>query len=361
MDSTTSNLLDISTLYYEPAALKYKRGQEIFDKYKHAELIEVPGHWNIDTLNQNPDLVRNWNQVKSHYLVLGVKNAIQSRPNGRSTDWIAPSHSSGCTMACSYCYVARRKGYANPITVFANIEKILAHIKRKCARLGPKVITQDNFQTDPHLWTWDIGENNDASVDDMVSPNVKDLIDLFADLPNAKASFATKYVNRNLLNYDPKGHTRVRFSLMPPHVARVVDVRTSPVAERIAAINDFVEAGYEVHINLSPVIIYPGWQLDYIQLFMQLDAELNTAAKEQLKAEIIFLTHNESLHELNLEWHPKGEEQYLWRYPEMQQRKLSQNGMVNLRYKNNIKGYAVKEIKNLIAEHLPYCVVRYAF
>ena len=88
------------------------------------------------------------------------------------------------------------------------------------------------------------------------------------------------------------GKTRIRFSLMPEQVAQVVDVRTSPVNERIAAINDFVDAGYEVHINFSPVIVYDGWETDYIELFGKLDATLSATAKEQLKAEVIFLTHN---------------------------------------------------------------------
>ncbi|VWX48406.1 hypothetical protein NOVOSPHI9U_160001 [Novosphingobium sp. 9U] len=44
------------------------------------------------------------------------------RPNGRSADFIAPSSSNGCAMACAYCYVGRRKGYANPISVCVNID-----------------------------------------------------------------------------------------------------------------------------------------------------------------------------------------------------------------------------------------------
>ena len=386
------DLLNIDTLYVDPSALDYERGREIFEKYENVpNIVEVDSHWRIEELNNNPDLVANWNRVKSHYLVLGVKQSISSRPNTRSTDWIAPSQTSGCAMACSYCYVARRKGYANPITVFANIDKIKSHIKNKCERIGPKVVTQeladkfstkactrtveDLMQTDPHLWTWDIGENNDCSVDDLVSNNIRDLIELFADIPNAKASFATKFVNRNLLNYDPKGHTRIRFSLMPSHVAKVVDVRTSPIEERIAAINDFVDAGYEIHINLSPVIIYDGWQLDYIELFRQLDDTLSDAAKEQLKAEVIFLTHNEALHNINMQWHPKAEEQYLWRHWEskddkthnrfghevIQQKKISQNGMVNIRYKNNHKRSGCDTIRALMEEHIPYCEIRYIF
>jgi DNA repair photolyase len=162
---------------------------------------------------------------------------------------------------------------------------------------------------------------------------------------------------------------------MPHKPSKVVDVRTSPIDERINAINDFVRAGYEVHINLSPVIIYDGWQEDYVELFRQLDDILDCKAKEQLKAEVIFLTHNENLHELNMEWHPKGEEQYLWRHwdseedktknrfglPVIQQRKLSQNGMVNLRYKNNIKSEAINTLKGIMEKTIPFCKIRYIF
>ncbi len=500
-------IIDINRLYYEPAALDYQRGRDIFNKYRHCELIEVDSHWEIDEINNNPEMVKQWNYVKSHYLVLGVKQAIASRPNERSTDFIAPSHSSGCGMSCAYCvpagtmietpngskpieqirdgddvisydnsseqlviarvsgvadrevqevfeievngvklrltsehpvmthrgwvqaeyltcddevlcfdnilkykkiscirkikknvkvynfhvpkyesylangivthncYVPRRKGYANPITVFANIDKILKHLERKCLKLGKKIITPENEQTDPELWTFDIGENCDCSVDDLVSNNVKDLIELFAKIPNAKASFATKYVNRNLLNYDTKGHTRIRFSLMPAETSKVVDVRTTPIDERISAINDFVDAGYEVHINLSPVIIYDGWYNDYYELFEQIDDKLSPKAKKQLKAEVIFLTHNENLHKINIQWHPKGEEQYLWRHWDdennktknkfglevIQQRKLSQNGMINLRYKNNVKSSGVLAIEGLFEDLLPYCKIRYIF
>ena len=39
-------------------------------------------------------------------------------------------------MACAYCYVPRRKGYANPITVFTNIDKIIGYLGRHIARQG---------------------------------------------------------------------------------------------------------------------------------------------------------------------------------------------------------------------------------
>ena len=98
----------------------------------------------------------------------------------------------------------------------------------------------------------------------------------------------------------------MRFSLMPPETSKLVDVRTSRVEDRLLAISDFVEAGYEVNVNFGPVIVKDGWQSDYVELFGMLDAALSEAAKKQLAAEVIFLTHTEELHEVNLSWHPKG-------------------------------------------------------
>jgi spore photoproduct lyase family protein len=259
-------------------------------------------------------------------------------------------------MACAYCYVPRRKGYSNPITAFANIEQITAYLARHARRQGPKPAPN---QCDPHAWVYDIGENSDCSVDAQVSDNVQDLVATFRGLPNAKASFATKHVNRDLLGWDPQGRTRVRFSLMPPAMAKLVDIRTTPVADRIAAIDDFVEAGYEVHLNFSPVIVAPGWLEAWAELFDRLDATLRPATKAQLACEVIFLTHNEQLHEVNLGWHPKAEE-VLWR-PELQEQKVSENGARNVRYRAGEKRAHLARFQALLAERMPYCPVRYAF
>ena len=213
-------------------------------------------HTNIPGLYGNEGNVRDWVRNKRNVLVLGVKKSLTARQNGRSSDFTAPSTSYGCAMACSYCYVPRRRGFANPITAFVNIEQILGYLERHAGRQGTKL---EPNQCDPVDWMYDIGENGDCSVDAMVSDNVRDLVDLFGRLPNAKASFATKLLSHDLLDYDPRGGTRVRFSLMPQATSKLVDLRTTPIAERIAAVNDFVETGYEVHLNFSPVIVHENW------------------------------------------------------------------------------------------------------
>jgi spore photoproduct lyase family protein len=355
--TVAGGLLRVGKIYHEPAVRGYARGREILDRFPGAQLVEVSSHWNIPQLHGDPGGVNDWNRTKKTVLVLGRKKDVACRPFYRSCDFIAPSQSNGCAMACSYCYVARRKGNANPITAFVNIQEILDSIERHAAKQGMKL---EETQADPELWVYELGTNSDLSVDAAVGDNVRDLVALFRTLPTAKATFATKFVNRDLLAYEPQGRTRIRFSLMPPEISKLVDVRTSRVEDRILAINDFVEADYEVNVNFGPVILTDGWREDYAALFSMLDDALSKKAKRQLAAEIIFLTHTEELHDLNLRWHPKGE-QVLWR-PELQEHKVSQaSGDRVLRYKKDLKRPLVAAFKALLAERMPYCRVRYAF
>jgi spore photoproduct lyase family protein len=352
----SGGLLDIGRIYAEPAAMVLPRGREVLSRWPDAEVVEVPSHWQIPELHGNAGNVSRWVRVKTETLVLGVRKSLTTRVNGRSADFIAPAAANGCAMACAYCYVPRRKGYANPVTVFANIEEIVAAVRRHVLLQGPKT---DPNQCDPEAWVYDIGENGDCAVDALLSDNIADLMAAFRSMPTAKASFATKYVNHGLLDLDPQHRTRLRFSLMPARDAKLLDIRTSPVAERIAAVDDFVAAGYEVHLNLSPVVLREGWERDWAELLVHLDDVLGPEAKAQAAAEVILLTHNAALHEVNLDWHPRAED-VLWR-PDVQQAKRSENGATNVRYRDDVKRAGVARLTALVQQHAPWLRIRYAF
>src|SRR5690606_16919338 len=130
------------------------------------------------------------------------------------------------------------------------------HIQKQ---VWPKVPNQ----THARFYTYDIGCNSDVSVDAAISDSIKTAVDFFRIHTKAFATFATKFVNQEMLTYDPQAKTRIRFSLCPQRVSKLVDVRTDSLARRLAAINDFYQAGYDVHVNFSPVIVYEGWLDDY--------------------------------------------------------------------------------------------------
>ncbi|HEY0896195.1 MAG TPA: spore photoproduct lyase family protein [Sphingobacteriaceae bacterium] len=350
------HLLRIKEIYLEPEVYKHQRGLEILEKYPGAQIHEVASHWKIPQLFGFEGSVADWISNKRDVLILGIKKSLTARPNSRSSHWIAPSESNGCTMSCSYCYVPRRKGFANPITIFVNIGQIMGYLQRHAARQGVKAAADP---VDPECWVYEIGENSDCSADAAICDNVKDLVGLFTAIPNGKLTFATKFVNRDMLDYNPRRKTRIRFSLMPHRMSKLVDIRTSPVSDRIDAMNDFYDAGYEVNVNFSPVIYYNGWLQDWKLLFDELNDKLNEEVKARMVAEIIFLTHNQQLHEVNMGWHPKAEE-VLWR-PELQEVKYSQTGGRNVRYKRGFKKDLVDSLLELVAAELPYCKIRYAF
>ncbi|MDF2550305.1 MAG: splB [Chlamydiales bacterium] len=329
--------------------------QAIIRRFPDAEVIEVEQHGQIPELFSAD--AADWVKTKNEVLVLGVKAGLAHRVNGRSADYIAASASNGCLSACQYCYVARHKGGSNPLTLFVNIEEIADSIEKHQRKLGPK--TAPN-QTDPHLWTYDIGCNADLSIDALISDHPGYLIKRFAKMDYAKATFATKTVNDSYwLSFDPKGRTRIRYSLMPENVSRFVDVRTSRISDRIASIDRLVSGGYEVHVNFSPIILYGGdqWKSDWLNLFEELDDRLSKETKEQLAAEAFFLSHSNELHEVNMKWYPRGED-FLFQ-PGMQVPKKTKPEL--LVYDYGLKKKSLEWFSIALQKKMPYCPIRYSF
>ncbi len=97
---TVDSLIDIKVIYLEPAIRNYPRGLEILSKYPHAAIVEVPSHWNIPELHGNEGSADDWTKIKRDVLILGIKKSLTARPNTRSSHFVAPSQSNGCTMAC---------------------------------------------------------------------------------------------------------------------------------------------------------------------------------------------------------------------------------------------------------------------
>ena len=209
-------------------------------------------------------------------------------------------------------------------------------------------------QTDAHYITYDIGSNEDLAL----HAKYYDMDKIFATTygrSRLKFSFATKYVNYDLPNVTKD--IRIRFSLMPQKYSDVLEPETSSIIERIQAIDKFIDKGYEVHINFSPVIVTDTWIEDYRDLFMLVDKHVTN--KDKVKCEVIFLTHNEKKHTYNLLNNISGEDM-LWT-PEIQEEKISSNGEKNIRYKHVLKREYINEFKALHEILIPWCTIRYIF
>ena len=272
------------------------------------------------------------------------------RESGRSTDYISPSFGFGCVYNCSYCYMKRHK--PKGLDIANNPQDILTAINN---HVWFADVEKPN-QTHPSYITYDISCNEDFALHAKFH-DWQYIFDYFKNHPLAMGSFATKYVNENLLDYNPEGKIRIRFSLMPNKYARVLEPNTTSIDLRIKNIDRFIKAGYDVHINFSPVIVAGDWLVEYGELFRQIQGAVEY--KDKVKAEVIFLTHNESKHIYNTLNNISGED-LIWR-PDIQENKTSQYGGINLRYKHNLKAEYIKEFTKLHDEIIPWNTIRYIF
>ena len=246
----------------------------------------------------------------------------------------------------------KRHTNSNNLSISKNTGDILTSINDHVMWLPKKVPNQ----THNKYYTYDIACNEDFALHSKYH-NWEYIFDFFKNHNTAYASFATKIIPTNLLDYNPKNKVRIRFSLMPQKLSSILEPNTPPIIDRIKAINDFKKAGYDVHINFSPIIVYKGWLEDYKFLFEQIDHHVFD--KEDVLSECIFLTHNEKKHIDNLKANRKGEN--LLYVPKIQEVKTSQFKGKNVRYKRELKSKWIEQFKGLHNSLIPWNKIRYIF
>lgn len=279
-----------------------------------------------------------------------IRKSMVIRPSGRSTDFISPSFGYGCLFNCTYCYMKRHK--PEGLDIAKNINNILTEINNHSFFID---VDKPN-QTHSNYITYDISCNEDFALHAKYY-DWKRIFEFFKQHPIAMGSFATKYVNPELTSYNPENKVRIRFSLMPQNISDKLEPNTSKIIDRIKAIDAFIDAGYDVHINFSPVVIYDNWLNEYAELFEYVNTYVSY--KDIVKCEVIFLTHNANKHQYNLDNNLTGED-LIWK-PEIQENKISEYGGLNIRYKHDLKSKYIQEWINIHDKIIPWNKIRYIF
>ena len=281
-----------------------------------------------------------------------TRKSMKIRPSGRSTDFISPSFGHGCLFECTYCYMKRHKPKGLDIADARSVTDILTEIN---SHSWFATVDKPN-QTHEKYITYDISCNEDFALH-AKHHDWKRIFTFFRDHELAMGSFATKTIPNKFLEFNPEGKIRIRFSLMPEEIRERLEPNTAPIINRIEAIDKFIEAGYDVDINFSPVVVYTGWLEAYEDLFKLLDIYVEN--KNEVNAEVIFLTHNKDKHQYNVTNKLPGES-LLWQ-PDIQEDKVSQYGGTNIRYKSGLKYKYIQQFKALHKSIIPWNTIRYIF
>jgi spore photoproduct lyase len=144
-----------------------------------------------------------------------------------------------------------------------------------------------------HPLTFEIGSNSDLVLENTITENLPWTIEEFARRGEGHITFPTKFsMVEGLLSLDHRGKTIFRMSLNPEEIIKRVEIGTSPLSERIKALNDMCEAGYRVGILLAPVILLPDWERLYGDLLEEMGRLLSEKVKRSAFIEVIFMTYS---------------------------------------------------------------------
>lgn len=264
-------------IYYEKEILEYPLGKQLMEKYENVEKIEIDNHNNIEEMRKKQnsefaDMKRN--------LIIGIRKTHKFVENHKTSDFLVPYTSSGCTASCMYCYLVCNYNKCAYLRLFVNREQMLEKII-KTANKAEKALT------------FEIGSNSDLILENTITGNLPWTIENFKNVEKGYLTFPTKFdMVDDILELDHRGKVIIRMSVNPEIIINRVEFGTSRLKGRIEAINKLKEAGYKVGILIAPVIMVENWKELYLELIQKLSEELSEKVKKDVFFEIIFMTYS---------------------------------------------------------------------
>ena len=234
-----------STIYFEKAIESYDLGKELLEKYKDVPKVEIENHNNIEEMRKKSN--KEFAQMKKN-LIIGIRKTHKFVENHKTSDFLVPYTSSGCTAACMYCYLVCNYNKCAYLRLFVNREQMLEKI----------IKTAEKAEND---LTFEIGSNSDLILENSITGNLKWTIENFKNAKKGKLTLPTKFdMVDDILDIDHQGKITIRMSVNPEEIINRVEFGTSRLKQRVEAINKLKEAGYNVGILIAPIIMVENWK-----------------------------------------------------------------------------------------------------
>lgn len=111
-------------VYFEPKALEYPLGKQLFDKFEkmNLEIRYTTSHNQIRDLPGDNDFQKY--RVAKSTLVVGVRKTLRFDTSKPSAEYAIPL-ATGCMGHCHYCYLQTTMGNKPYIRTYVNVEEIL--------------------------------------------------------------------------------------------------------------------------------------------------------------------------------------------------------------------------------------------
>ena len=324
-------------IYFEKEVINYPLGKELMDKYQEIPKIEIENHNNIEEMRKKSN--KEFADMKRN-LIIGVRKTHKFVENHKTSDYLVPYTSSGCTAACMYCYLVCNYNKCAYLRLFVNREQML-----------DKMI-KTSEKSDKEL-TFEIGSNSDLILENTITNNLEWTIENFKKAKQGRLTFPTKFdMVDSILSLEHQGKVTIRMSVNPEEIINRVEFGTSRLKGRIEAINKLKEAGYQIGILIAPVILVENWKELYLQLIQRLYSELSEKVKKDVFFEIIFMTYSYVHIKINEEAFPNAISLY-------DKDMMTGRGKGKYWYKNNVRSEAEVFLREQMKRYFPNNKIEY--
>jgi DNA repair photolyase len=297
-------------------------------------------------------------------------------PNGNSTDFLPGiMMAQGCGFGCTYCYTERHfknnypKLYGDVFSVVDMMASCLEDLdfwRDKMRQVARKDFERHRDPSHGDFITFDLGCDSDCVLDNQLTAHanypghIVDVMNRASQIPKCMTSFATKSaaVGQFLDHIERPEHHRIRLSLMPEHHRKRLEINTASVVARLDAVNKLVAAGFEVHINLSPIVVTEDYESEYQDLLRLIDDSLTQDAKDQLAYEVIFLTHTVGEFDAVKCYAPKAHDMMVHGPLDLVPKPNKANV---LSYSRSDKKRLKEQLRGWVSEITPYSRIRYNY
>ncbi len=266
-------------IFYEKDAWNYELGKKLLTEYKlkGIKLKEIENHNNIEELRKKEN--SEFCSMKKN-LIIGIRKTHKFIENHKVSDYLVPYTSSGCIAMCMYCYLVCNFNKCSYLRLFVNREEMLEKIIKVANKEDKKL-------------TFEIGSNSDLILENTITNNLVWTIENFRKSPKGMLTFPTKFdMVDPILPLKHDGKVIVRMSVNPSEIIKQIEIGTSPLKNRVIAINKLKHAGYKIGILIAPVILVDEWMRLYEDLIKYLYDNLSSEVKKDVFFEIIFMTYS---------------------------------------------------------------------
>lgn len=336
-------LFQPSRVFFEEEALNYPLGQQINDYFTSRKIpIKIIGSHNRVTGIPGANPQQSYREGK-RTLVVGVKRDLSFATCKPSADYQFALGTS-CPGQCQYCYLQTHLGKKPYIRVYVNLAEIFSKIN---------TVMKDNL---PRITTFEAASTSDPLAVEHITGSLAKTIEFFGGLSHARMRVVSKFANVDtLLKLNHNQNTKFRFSLNTAEVIAKYEQQTASFEERVTAAAKIARAGYPLGFIIAPLMIYPGYQSGYAEIFSRLAAMLQPQP-DCLSFELITHRFTASAKKIILERFPNTD---LDLNEANRRRKYGRYGLAKYIYAQDDYTRLQKTILELIKDNFPRAEIEY--